>query len=73
LVEELFQLWDGVVTQDFSKPPGERRFLLHGILMWVFSDYPAYGLISGLCIYGHRGCSVCGPATEARTAKLGIR
>jgi hypothetical protein len=60
VVEELLQLWNGVVTQDFSKPPGERRFPLRGILIWVFSDYPAYGLISGLCIHGYKGCSVCG-------------
>ena len=71
LVEELQRLWGGVNAQDFSKPPGERRFLLRGILMWVFSDYPAYGLISGLCTHGHKGCTVCGPETEARTAKSG--
>jgi hypothetical protein len=71
LLEELLQLWDGVVAQDFSKPPVERRFLLRGILMWVFSDYPTYGLISGVCTHGHKGCSVCGPAIDARTAKSG--
>jgi hypothetical protein len=37
--------------------------------MWVICDYPGYGLISGLCTHGHRGCTVCGPGTEARIAK----
>jgi hypothetical protein len=71
LLEELLQLWRGIAAQDFSKPLGERRFLMRAILMWVISDYPGYGLISGLCTHGHKGCTVCGPATEARTAKSG--
>ena len=39
--------------------------------MWIFSDYPAYGLISGLCMHGHKGCTVCGLGTNARTSKSG--
>jgi hypothetical protein len=63
LLEELQQLWDGVRVQDFSKPHGERRFTLRAI--------PGYGLISGLCTYGYKGCTICGPCTESRTALSG--
>jgi hypothetical protein len=71
LLEESKELWNGVIAQDFLNPLGECHFLLRRILMWVFSDYPAYGLISGLCTHGHKGCTVCGPGTEARTALSG--
>jgi hypothetical protein len=71
LLEELQTLWRGVIAQDFLECPGERHFMLRGILMWVISDYPAYGLISGLCTHGHKGCTVCGPSTEGRTTVSG--
>ena len=73
LLEELQKLWTGVVAQDFSKPMGERCFLLRGILMWIFSYYPTYDLISGLYTHGHKGCTVCGPRTEARIEKSGSK
>jgi hypothetical protein len=44
---------------------------LRGILMWAIADYPGYGLISGLCTHGFKGCAVCGPETESRAAKTG--
>jgi hypothetical protein len=71
LLEELLELWRGVRAQDFSKAAGDRQFILRAILMWTISDYPAYGLISGLCTHGLKGCAVCGPATMSRTAKSG--
>jgi hypothetical protein len=69
LLDELKKLWSGVIAQDFLREPSERWFILRAILMWVIGDYPAYGLISGMCTHGLKGCTVCGPATEARTAK----
>jgi hypothetical protein len=39
--------------------------------MWAIADYPGYGLISGLCTHGFKGCTVCGPEIESRTAKTG--
>jgi hypothetical protein len=71
LVDELQLLWEGVPAQDFSNPFGHRQFTLHGILMWAIADYPGYCLISGLCIHGFKGCTVCGPETISRTAKTG--
>ena len=69
LVEELQLLWTGMRAQDFLNPVGERGFHLRGILMWTFSDYPALGLISGLSTHGYKACVVCGPETEACSAK----
>ena len=71
LVEELQQLWTGIWAQDFLDPIGERRFYLRGILMWTVSDYPALGLISGLSTHGYKACVVCGPETDARSARTG--
>jgi hypothetical protein len=71
LIEELQLLWNGVSAQDFSKAPGERRFKMRGILLWTISDYLGYGLISGICTHGHKGCAICGPQTESRSAASG--
>jgi hypothetical protein len=71
LIEELQILWAGVRAQDFLNPPGQKLFNLRGILMWTISDYPALGLISGLCTHGYKACVVCGHEIEARSAKTG--
>jgi hypothetical protein len=71
LIEELQLLWTGVPAQDFSQPAGNRLFNLRGILLWTISDYPSYGLISGICTHGHKGCAICGPHTESRSASSG--
>jgi hypothetical protein len=71
LLRELLQLWEGVVAQDFSRPEGDRLFSMRGLLMWTISDFPAYGLISGLCCKGYKGCPCCGPETESRLARTG--
>jgi hypothetical protein len=71
LLDELLELWEGVHAQDFAKPVGQRAFRLRGLLMWTISDYPAYGLILGLCTKGYKACCVCGPETVARFAKVG--
>jgi hypothetical protein len=71
LLRELLQLWEGIVAQDFSRPEGDRRFIMRGLLMWTISDFPAYALISGLCCKGYKGCPTCGPETESRLARTG--
>jgi hypothetical protein len=71
LLKELQELWHGVDALDFSKPQGNRTFTLRAILMWTISDFPAYGLISGLTCKGYKGCPCCGPNTDARMAKTG--
>ena len=71
LLDELKELWRGVPTLDFSQPAGSRHFNMKGLLMWTISDFPAYGLISGLCCKGYKGCPCCGPDTDGRSAKTG--
>lgn len=71
LLRELKQLWVGVPALDFSQPIGNRSFNLRAILMWTISDFPAYGLISGLCCKGYKGCPHCGRDTDARMARTG--
>jgi hypothetical protein len=71
LMEELQMLWTGVRAQDFLNPAGERLFHLQGIPIWTVSDYPALGVISGLCTHGYKACVVCGPQTDARSARTG--
>ena len=71
LLNELQKLWHGVDALDFSQPQGSRRFTLHVLLMWTISDFPAYGLISGLTCKGYKGCVCCGPDTDARMATTG--
>ena len=71
LLEELQTLWTRVRAQDFLNPAGERIFQLRGGLMWTISDYPVLGVISGLSTHGYKDCVVCGPKTEARSAKTG--
>jgi len=71
LLKELHQLWRGVLAQDFTQPAGSRGFNLRELLMWTISDFPTYGLISGLCCKGYKGCPECGPEIDARMAKTG--
>jgi hypothetical protein len=71
LVEELQMLWTGILAQDFSNPIRDRSFSLRGMLMWMISDYPGYGLVSRVCTHGFRGCAVCGPETDSRFVKSG--
>lgn len=71
LLRELQELWHGVPALDFSQPEPSRSFTLRAVLMWTISDFPAYGLISGLRCKGYKGCPVCGPSTDARMARTG--
>ena len=71
LLNELKQLWQGIIALDYSQLEGSRAFRLQGLLMWTISDFPAYGLISGLCCKGYKGCPCCGTNIDARSAKTG--
>ena len=71
LLKELLQLWHGVPALDFSKAQGSRNFTLRAVVMWTISDFPAYGLISGLCCKGYKGCPSCSIDNDARMAKTG--
>ena len=44
LIEELLQLWSGVMTYDAAH---RRKFKLHTTVLWSINDYPALGTLSG--------------------------
>ena len=44
LIEELLQLWSGVMTYDAAS---RMKFNLHVAVHWSINDYPALGTLSG--------------------------
>ena len=42
LIDELEELWRGVVVVDISRPPSSRHFDLKAVLMWIMHDFPGY-------------------------------
>jgi hypothetical protein len=69
LIEELQELWRGVIAFDVSIEVGKQTFKLQGILMWTIHDFPAYGLVAGCVTKGYKGCSICGPDIVAQYSK----
>src|SRR3954467_11367946 len=56
LVEELQQLWKGVLDL-YSSPPAD--FFLRAIIIWCIHDYPALGTMSGRTTHGYNACVRC--------------
>ena len=70
LVEELQQLWKGVLTRDlYSSPPAD--FFLRAVIIWCIHDYPALGTMSGRTTHGYNACVRCdrNPLSYARLDK----
>ncbi len=65
LIEELQELWRGVIAFDVSAKVGKQTFKLRGILMWTIHDFPTYGLVVGCDTKGYKGCPICGLDTIA--------
>ena len=61
LVEELQELWRGVLAYDILKEVGSRTFNLRAFLMWTMHDFPGYGTVAGVAHQGYVACPVCGP------------
>src|SRR5215216_6188420 len=58
LVEELQQLWRGVLTRHlYSSPPA--NFFLRAVIIWCIHDYPALGTMSGRTTHGYNACVRC--------------
>ena len=58
LVEELQQLWKGVLTRDlYSSPPAD--FFLHVVIIWCIHDYPTMGTMSRRTTHGYNACVRC--------------
>ena len=70
-MEELQQLWKGVLTRDlYSSPPA--NFFLRAVIIWCIHDYPALGTMSGRTTHGYNACVRCdrNPLSYAILSKL---
>jgi hypothetical protein len=56
LIEELIQLWEGVLTFDASSGA---QFKLHAAVLWCIHDYPALATLSGRVTKGYYACARC--------------
>ena len=57
LVEELLELWNGVLTTDALTP--NRKFLLRAAVIWCIHDFPALHTWSGRITAGYQACVRC--------------
>ena len=63
LVEELVELWnDGIEKYDVSS---EEWFKMHAALLWIISDFSAYGDLSGWVTKGKLACPFCCDETSS--------
>ena len=56
LIEELLQLWSGVMTYDAAS---RTKFNLHVAVLWGINDYTALGTLSGQSTKGYYACVHC--------------
>ena len=71
LVEELQQLWRGVLTRDlYSSPLAD--FFLCAFIIWCIHDYPALGTMLGRTTHGYNACVRCdrNPLSYAILSKI---
>ena len=50
LIEELQELWKGILVEDISRALSTRSFHVKEILMWTMHDFPGFGECSGMYI-----------------------
>jgi hypothetical protein len=68
-LEELEELWKGVVGLDILQPPGCQTFVLKAMLMWTIHHFLGYGLVFGCQHQGYKACPPCGSSTVSRWSK----
>ena len=62
LIDELKQLWEGVVTFDSFK---KSEFIMRARVLWAIHDHPALGTLSGCTTHGYFACPICGEETTS--------
>jgi hypothetical protein len=60
MLEELVELWKGVMAVGVLQLVRRREFTMKAILMWTIHDFPAYGIVFGYQHQGYRACTPCG-------------
>jgi len=69
LIDELKKLrLDGVHTYDIYR---KEIFQLRAALIWIISDFPAYGMLSGWSTHGKLSCPYCMEHNKAFRLKHG--
>jgi len=68
LIDELKQLWNGVLTYDISR---KQNFMMKAALMWTINDFSAYGMLSGWSTSGRIACPYCMNQSKAFRLKSG--
>ncbi|OMO92395.1 Transposon, En/Spm-like protein [Corchorus capsularis] len=68
LIEELKQLWDGILTYDATR---KQNFHLRAALLWTVNDFPAYANLSGWSTKGRFACPCCAGKTCSNWLKHG--
>ena len=70
LIEELLELWKGVVTHDALSG---KKFKLRAIVLWCIHDYLALSTLSGRTTKGYYACIYCdkSPLSRALRGKIG--
>jgi hypothetical protein len=48
LIDELLNLWVGIIMYDISKPIGEKKFKFRGIILWKIHDAPGLTHFCGM-------------------------
>jgi len=66
LIEELLQLWSGVMTYDAAS---RTKFNLHAAVLWSINDYPALGTLLGQSTKGYYACVHCDKNPLSRRLK----
>ena len=63
LIAELLDLWNiGIKTYDTY---GKTLFNLHAALMWMISDFPGLGTLSGWNVHTGSACPACNFDSDA--------
>jgi len=68
LIDELKQLWNGVLTYDSLR---KQNFMMKVALMWTINDFPAYGMLSSWSTSGRLACPYCMNQSKAFRLKSG--
>ncbi|XP_010507019.1 PREDICTED: uncharacterized protein LOC104783577 [Camelina sativa] len=63
LIHELKMLWDHCATA--YNVSTKQNFQMRAELMWMISDFPAYGMLSGWTTHGRLACPYCQDNTDA--------
>jgi len=68
LIDELKQLWNGVLTYDISR---KQNFMMKVALMWTINDFVAYEMLSGWSTSRRLECPYCMNQSKAFKLKSG--